>query len=224
MEFRVCATIFEFKIFSKCWVWVAADGLCGTCPWHPGKRFPCCGSRETGLQTGKGWSQAELGDLQCRHLSHRTLGKAHELVTAQLPYGQNGRKVKPASKNFMRILDNACKACSTVPSGKWRFCCWSDWSSFVILCVHLNVWESEVSSNKIHDWLLLFSRQVVPFLHVWTMKGYPDVGDPCITCVVWHVAGKKSASHWRTHLPLPVKSEDSLKYIFTEWGFVSFHG
>ena len=117
MEFRVCAPIFEFKIVSKCWVWVAADGLCGRCPWYPGKRIPCCGSRETGLQTGKGWSQAELGDLQRRHLSHRTLGKAHEHVTAQLPYGQNARKVKPASKNFMRTLANACQARS---SARWQ--------------------------------------------------------------------------------------------------------
>lgn len=81
---------------------------------------------------------------------------------------------------------------AAVPGGKWRFCCWSDWSSLVILSVHLHVWESEVSSNKIHDWFLLFSRQVVPFLHVWTMKGYPDVGDPCISCVARRAAGKKS--------------------------------
>ena len=108
--------------FNSKWVWEGADGLCGTCPWHPGKRIPCCGSKETRLQTGRGWIQAELGDLQRCHLLHRTLGKVHEHITAQLPYGQNGRKVKPASKNFMRILDNACKAYSTVPDGKWQCC------------------------------------------------------------------------------------------------------
>lgn len=175
-------------------------------PGIQGNAFHAVGPGRPGCRLGKAGVRQSWETFSVVNLSHRTLGKAHKLVTAQLPYGQNGRKVKPASKNFMRILDNACKACSTVPGGKWQFCCWSDWSSFVILCVHLHVWESEVSSNKIHDWLLLFSCQVVPFLHVWTMKGYPDVGDPCITCVVWRVAGKKSASHWRTHLPLPVKS------------------
>ena len=97
--------------------------MVGTCLWHPGKHIPCCGSGETGLQTGRDWSQAELGDLQRCPLLRRTLGKAHDRLTAQLPYGHDGSEVKPASKKFMRIHDDACKAHSTVPNGKWQLCC-----------------------------------------------------------------------------------------------------
>ena len=92
-------------------------------PGIQGNAFHAVGPGRPGCRLGKAGVRQSWETFSVVNLSHRTLGKAHKLVTAQLPYGQNGRKVKPASKNFMRILDNACKACSTVPGGKWQFCC-----------------------------------------------------------------------------------------------------
>lgn len=119
----------------------------------------------------------------------------------------------------MRIHDNACKAHSTVPDGKWQLCC--DWNSYVILCVHLRVWELEVSSTVKFMTDRLIYLGCCP---IFTCMNNERVSRALHSHDAWRVVGEKRSPSRRTFLLPPVKSQDSVKYIPVEWCFVPFRG